>query len=114
MTLAGLVVGAAVAGGMAWSVVRGRQRAERNRKVYARAQKMGGEPVSLHPRIDEHACICTGACVTVCPEKDVLGMIDGKPMLLNPSACIGHGECLRSCPVNAITLVIGSEKRGVD
>src|SRR5206468_4383010 len=67
-----------------------------------------------HPRIDEHKCICTGACVTVCPEKDVLGMVDGKPALIKPSACIGHGECLRACPVDAITLIIGSEKRGVD
>jgi thioredoxin reductase/NAD-dependent dihydropyrimidine dehydrogenase PreA subunit len=75
---------------------------------------LGHEPVSLHPRIDEHACICTGACVQVCPEKDVLGMIDGRPKLIKPTACIGHGECMRACPVNAITLVIGTEKRGVE
>jgi thioredoxin reductase/NAD-dependent dihydropyrimidine dehydrogenase PreA subunit len=114
-TLAVVATGVAVAGGLVVSVVRGRRRRERHEKVYARSQKLGlKEPVSLHPRIDEHKCICTGACVTVCPEKDVLGMIDGKPVLLNPSACIGHGECLRACPVDAISLVIGSEKRGVD
>jgi thioredoxin reductase len=52
--------------------------------------------------------------VEVCPEKDVLGMVSGKPQLVNPSACIGHGECMRACPVGAIQLVIGTEKRGVD
>ncbi len=41
-------------------------------------------------------------------------MIDGRPKLIKPSACIGHGECLRGCPVDAITLVIGTEKRGVE
>jgi thioredoxin reductase (NADPH) len=114
MTLAGIVVGGAVGGGLIVWWVRGRATQKRHDAVYARTEKVGGEPVSLHPKIDEHACICTGACVTVCPEKDVLGMIDGKPKLIKPSACIGHGECLRACPVDAISLVIGSEKRGVE
>jgi thioredoxin reductase len=52
--------------------------------------------------------------VTSCPEKDVLAVIDGKARLVNPTACIGHGACLRACPVDAITLVLGTEKRGVD
>jgi thioredoxin reductase/NAD-dependent dihydropyrimidine dehydrogenase PreA subunit len=115
MTIAGLAVGAALSGGLAWSVVAGVRRSRRHRKVYERTARLGhAAPVSLHPRIDEHACICSGNCVTACPEKDVLGMIDGKPKLINPAACIGHGECLRSCPVDAITLVIGSEQRGVE
>jgi thioredoxin reductase/NAD-dependent dihydropyrimidine dehydrogenase PreA subunit len=115
MTLAGIVVGAAVGGGLVIGFVRSSRTQKRHEAVDARTTKMGHtEPVSLHPKIDEHACICTGACVTVCPEKDVLGMIDGKPKLIKPSACIGHGECLRACPVNAITLIIGSEKRGVE
>jgi thioredoxin reductase/NAD-dependent dihydropyrimidine dehydrogenase PreA subunit len=115
MTLAALVVGASTLGAIAVSAVRARRRQKRHDKVWARTQKLGGgEPVSLHPRIDEHKCICSGACIPACPEKDVLGMIDGKPQLLNPSACIGHGECLRACPVDAIALVIGSERRGVE
>ena len=115
MTLAGLIVGAALAGGLALSYLRKSAQRKRHERVNARSEKLGhAEPVSLHPTIDEHACICTGACITVCPEKDVLGMIDGKPKLIKPSACIGHGECMRACPVDAISLIIGSEKRGVE
>ena len=114
MTTVGIVVGAAVAVALAVWWARARRTQARHAAVDARASALGHEPVSLHPIIDEHTCINTGACVQVCPEKDVLGMIDGKPKLIKPSACIGHGECLRACPVGAITLVIGSEKRGVD
>jgi len=114
MTLAAIVVGGAIGGGLlAWSVA-SRARQRRHDAIAASNEKRGGEPVSLHPKIDEHKCICTGACIEVCPEKDVLGMIEGKPKLIKPAACIGHGECMRACPVDAITLVIGSEKRGVD
>jgi len=115
MTIAGVVVGATVGGGLLLYYSRAAKKQKHVEEVNAKTEKAGHvEPVSLHPKIDEHKCICTGACVQVCPEKDVLGMIDGKPKLIRPSACIGHGECMRACPVEAITLVIGSEKRGVD
>lgn len=72
------------------------------------------EPLSLHPVIDMNSCIGSGACVTACPEKDILGMINGKAAVINPTRCIGHGACFNACPVRAITLNLGSEKRGVD
>ncbi|MFQ5335430.1 MAG: 4Fe-4S dicluster domain-containing protein, partial [Flavobacteriales bacterium] len=72
------------------------------------------EPVSLHPLIDLNTCIKSGACVTACPEKDILGIVRGKATLINASHCIGHGACFHACPVEAISLVIGTEKRGVD
>ncbi len=72
------------------------------------------EPVSLHPVIDENSCIRTGACIAACPEKDIIGIKDGKATLINASRCIGHGACFHACPTQAITLVIGTEKRGVD
>ncbi|MBT8314898.1 MAG: NAD(P)-binding domain-containing protein [Maribacter sp.] len=72
------------------------------------------EPVSLYPYIDLNTCIGSGACITACPEKDILGIVDGVATVINTSNCIGHGACFHDCPVEAITLRIGTEKRGVD
>lgn len=72
------------------------------------------EPASLHPVIDPTLCLGSGACVPACPEGDVIGMIRRKAALVNPTKCIGHGACARACPHGAITLVFGTEKRGVD
>lgn len=72
------------------------------------------EPVSLHPHIDLTRCIGSGACVRACPEKDILGIVDGKATVINATSCIGHGACFHACPVEAITLRIGTETRGVD
>ena len=72
------------------------------------------EPASLHPLIDENKCLGCKACVTACPEGDVLGVINSKAKLINPAHCIGHGACKSACPFDAITLVFGSARRGVD
>ncbi len=72
------------------------------------------EPVSLHPYIDLNTCIGSAACVASCPEKDIIGIVDGKATLINSSNCVGHGACFHSCPVEAISLRIGTEKRGVE
>jgi len=72
------------------------------------------EPVSLHPVIDINDCIQTGACIAACPEKDILGIKDGKATTINASHCIGHGACFHACPTEAISLCIGTEKRGVE
>lgn len=40
--------------------------------------------------------------------------MDGKGRLINASQCIGDGACAAACPVGAITLVFGTETRGVD
>jgi len=72
------------------------------------------EPVSLHPVVDVNSCIQTGACISACPEKDILGILNGKATAINTSHCIGHGACFHACPTQAITLCIGTEKRGVD
>src|SRR3984893_3260637 len=75
------------------------------------------EPASLHPLIDPSLCLGCGACVKACPEQplhEVLGLIDGKAVLVGPADCIGHGACKIVCPFDAITLVFGTERRGLD
>jgi thioredoxin reductase/Pyruvate/2-oxoacid:ferredoxin oxidoreductase delta subunit len=72
------------------------------------------EPISLHPYIDLNTCIGSAACIADCPEKDILGVVNGKATVINTSQCIGHGACFHGCPVEAISLRIGTETRGVD
>jgi thioredoxin reductase/ferredoxin len=72
------------------------------------------EPASLHPVIDKGRCLGCGACAAACPEGNVLGIIHGKAELVEPTLCIGHGACKAACPFDAISLVFGTEKRGID
>jgi thioredoxin reductase/ferredoxin len=75
------------------------------------------EPASLHPHIDPVKCLGCGTCVKACPETshhDVLGLIDGKAVLIGPTDCIGHGACKTACPFDAISLVFGTARRGLD
>jgi len=72
------------------------------------------EPVSLHPVVDPDSCIGSGACVLACPEEDIIGIKNGKATVINASRCVGHGACFHACPTRAISLCIGTEKRGVD
>ncbi|MFQ5514554.1 MAG: NAD(P)-binding domain-containing protein [Myxococcota bacterium] len=72
------------------------------------------EPPSLHPVIDPIVCAGCGTCVRACPEKNVLGLVDRKAVLISPANCIGHGACKTACPVDAITLVFGTKTRGIE
>ncbi len=87
----------------------------RVRKKIVNARKMGlHEPITIHPKVDRSICIGSGGCVNTCPEKTILGMVDNKSTTICASQCVGHGACAQQCPVGAITLVFGSERRGVD
>jgi thioredoxin reductase (NADPH) len=91
------------------------RREEKSRATKTAAVEAGlVEPASLHPKIDPAKCLACGACVSACPEGDIIGMINGKAELVEPTHCIGHGACREACPYDAITLVFGTEKRGVD
>jgi len=110
-----LIYGLPCAALLWWGIGRRRRLERRSRE----AQAHGGaaEPASLHPVIDPARCIGCGSCLKACPEQahhTVLGIVDGRAVLVSPGDCIGHGACRQACPVNAITLVFGSERRGVD
>jgi thioredoxin reductase (NADPH) len=95
--------------------LRRRARSDRDRAILDESLTSGlMEPASLHPLIDESACLGCGTCVKACPEQDVLGLIDGKAALIRPANCIGHGACREACPTHAISLVFGTETRGVE
>ncbi len=103
--------------GVIWAVygVRRSKHSRKNRSEWENAKAAGlTEPASLHPVIDQAKCIGCGSCVDACPEKKVLGLINGKTALINPTLCIGHGACREACPTQSITLVFGTEKRGLD
>ncbi len=82
------------------------------RKVEIAKEEGLFEPVSLHPHIDLNTCIGSAACVAACPEKDILGIVNGVATVINTTNCIGHGACFHDCPVEAISLRIGTETRG--
>ena len=85
-----------------------------DQKIEIAKQEGVHEPVSLYPYIDVNTCIKSGACITACPEEDIIGIRNGRATLINASKCVGHGACFHACPVEAISLKIGTEKRGVE
>jgi thioredoxin reductase len=103
-----------------WGVYLGRRILRNRRSVAVRDMAIRDgmtEPASLHPLINHNRCLGCGSCVKACPEQPghhVLGLINEKSNLINPTDCIGHGACLTACPADAITLVFGTETRGVD
>jgi thioredoxin reductase/NAD-dependent dihydropyrimidine dehydrogenase PreA subunit len=100
---------------LAWHLLRRQRLEQRSAQIHERTG--AAEPASLHPVIDPARCIGCGSCLKACPEQEhhaVLGIVRGRATLINPGDCIGHGACKSACPVEAIKLVFGSERRGVD
>ena len=103
-----------------WSlyILHNRRKSKKNLELKTEEFEAGlTEPASLHPLIDPAKCMGCGTCVKACPEQanhPVLGLIKNKAELIAPTNCIGHGACKTACPFDAITLVFGTEKRGVD
>ena len=99
---------------LGWTAL-SRRKSQRARAILLDSEAAGlTEPPSLHPVIDPDRCLGCASCARACPEKTVIGIIDGKAALIEPSLCIGHGACAKACPTDAITLVFGTATRGVD
>lgn len=95
--------------------LRSKKEHKSSHKTFVEVSEAGmTEPASLHPVIDPGKCLGCGACVSACPEGKILGLIKGKAQLIHPTKCIGHGACKIACPFDAISLVFGTEKRGID
>jgi thioredoxin reductase/Pyruvate/2-oxoacid:ferredoxin oxidoreductase delta subunit len=72
------------------------------------------EVATLHPIINQSACIGCGTCVASCPENDVLGIVNGKATVIYGAKCVGHGLCAQNCPVGGIELVLGNASTSVE
>jgi thioredoxin reductase (NADPH) len=81
---------------------------------FEKSRRMGiHAPVTLHPHFDLTNCIGCANCVRTCPEH-VLGIVQGKPAIINGTKCVGHGLCADVCPVGAITLGFGTPRQGME
>lgn len=84
------------------------------RAAAEQAQLYSDGPKAQHPHIHVDACIGCGACVTACPEGDVLALLNGKAAIVKGHKCIGHGLCAEECPVGAITMVMAKATASAD
>jgi thioredoxin reductase/NAD-dependent dihydropyrimidine dehydrogenase PreA subunit len=92
----------------------------RRRNAHDRARKQEAaqlgidKPSAQFPFIDPAHCIGCGACVRVCPEGDVLGIVGGTAVVVNGLRCVGHARCEEACPVGAIEVGLGDMKSRAD
>ncbi len=112
-----VLVGSLVAVALGISLFLQRRRARQARDTQTLRTSIEKElhlPPSLHPVIDPNTCIGSLSCIKVCPEGDILGIVDGRAALVVAANCIGHSRCELECPVGAIKLVFGTSERGLD
>jgi len=84
-----------------------RQEAYTKNRLEETRSKRQDKALLQHPIINQSSCIGCGICVEVCPEGDVLGLINGKATIIHGSHCVGHGKCADNCPVGAIEIGLG-------
>ena len=56
-------------------------------------------------QIDESKCTGCGLCVNACHEG-AIKLVNGKAKLIRDDYCDGLGDCLPTCPTNAISFII--------
>jgi thioredoxin reductase/Pyruvate/2-oxoacid:ferredoxin oxidoreductase delta subunit len=95
-----------------WMLRRGKANKKARAKYEAMIASRKTEAYALYPKIDPLKCSGCATCTMVCPEGDILQMVDGVATLVAPTKCVGHSLCFRSCPTGAITMVFGTEKTG--
>jgi putative YpdA family bacillithiol system oxidoreductase len=86
--------------------IRKKERLTKQRLEHTK-EKGQDKPLLQHPIINKSVCIGCAICTEVCPEGDVLGIIDGKATVIHGSHCIGHGKCAENCPIGAIEIGLG-------
>jgi len=85
--------------------MKGKQSMEKRR---SEAELLGiDKPKAQFPMVDRTLCIGCGACVSACPEGDVLGVVFGAAVIINGERCVGHGYCEVACPVGALKVGLG-------
>jgi thioredoxin reductase (NADPH) len=102
------LVAALVIGGTVVPYIARMRKKEHKARARFEEMKIAGlhQTTTVHPHIDALKCIGCGSCTRVCPEGDVLALIDGKAAIIHGSKCIGHGLCAEACPVGALTLLM--------
>jgi len=107
-----LVILVAIVGAPRW--IRAAKRKKEVISRYERNLKAGTtEPVTLHPRIELATCIGCASCVRACPE-DVLGIVNGRAVVVSGTKCVGHAVCVEACPVGGITMQFGTPRQGME
>ncbi|MDE3106291.1 MAG: NAD(P)-binding domain-containing protein [Acidobacteriota bacterium] len=91
-----------------------RRKARLTQEATANGPLFSEGPRAQHPLVHIDSCIGCGACVTACPEGDVLALVNGKAAIIHAHKCIGHSLCAEACPVEAITMVNAKASASAD
>ena len=119
MDAATMTVGAALGATLLlvsrWQCRLERERSDAARRKLAEAKAKGADKaIAQFPLIDEAACLGCGSCVAACPERDVIGLVDGVAKIIHGAHCVGHAKCEEACPVGAIKVGLGDVSKRAD